>query len=395
MVADDSPVMVFDEDRRAIAGRIAAIISEVDPELDDIAADLTRLYRDSIPVYDQVDPDSIEHNTRLVLRIVVGQMRAESSHTGFRELSDLARIWADQRIPLELVAHSIQLGARRIFELIRRRAAAQQLPAALIDQMQNLTWEWATASATAVHMVLQQHAVTAATRRADFLRRLLDGNLPPALLTREAGEHRLDPARHYRVACTRWSDTAPASDLLAALRAHAATPEHPVVHTVVDNHLIALLPRYPREWSPAAPVALGPAVPLTDAHTSYRHALRILHLATRFDRHGLLDPTALGPLPLLDCAETTAEALHAKHLAPLNEHGGAATEITATVETYLDCDRRIDDTASALHLHRNTVRNRITRFGELTGLDLDHTEDLVLTWWLLKRNPPIPPTRSA
>ncbi|MFE7721735.1 helix-turn-helix domain-containing protein [Nocardia rhizosphaerihabitans] len=38
-----------------------------------------------------------------------------------------------------------------------------------------------------------------------------------------------------------------------------------------------------------------------------------------------------------------------------------------------------------MYLHRNTVRNRLTRFAELTGLDLDRTDDLVVAWWLLHR----------
>ncbi|MBK1656608.1 hypothetical protein CKO29_18360 [Allochromatium vinosum] len=56
-----------------------------------------------------------------------------------------------------------------------------------------------------------------------------------------------------------------------------------------------------------------------------------------------------------------------------------------TVAAFLRHDRRVDDTAAALFLHRNTVRNRVSRFGALTGLDLDRTDDLVLTWWILHR----------
>lgn len=74
-----------------------------------------------------------------------------------------------------------------------------------------------------------------------------------------------------------------------------------------------------------------------------------------------------------------------KHLAPLDRHGAVGVEIRRTVETYLDCDRRIDDTAEALFLHRNTVRNRLTRLSGLTGLDLDRTDDLIVAWWLLNR----------
>lgn len=372
--------------RRRLAAQIAEMISEADPELGDIVADLTRLYRATIPVYDRVDAASIERNTGAALRIVVRQLRAGTAQADFGELAALARIWAEQEIPLELVAHSIQLGARRIFELIRRRATAAALPAATIDQMQDLAWEWATASATAVHMVLQERAVATATHRADFLRRLLERALSPAALAAQAPNHRLDPTHRYWLACADWRGSSRDSDLLAALRVRGATATLPVVDTVLDQHLIALLPQSPEHFDPQQPVALGPALPLSSAHLSYRHAQRTLALATRFGRSGLLDLGALGPLPLLDGARASAQVLYDRHLAVLREHGDTGIEITETVRTFLGCDRRIDDTAAALFVHRNTVRNRLTRFRELTGLDLDRTDDLIVAWWLLHRD---------
>lgn len=380
------PALPLGPHRRKIAAQIAAMIAEMDPELNEIAADLTRLYREHIPVYDQVDASSIENNTRAVLRIVVAQLGdSQAQHAGFDELTTLARTWADQQIPLDLVAHSLQIGARRIFELIRRRAAARDIPAAEIDEMQDLTWEWATASATAVHVVAQERAVAGAARRADFLRSLVDGTLSPAVLLVDARDHRLDPEHRYRIACAAWNETAATTDLLAALRARGSTAELPVVDTVVDQHVVALLPRTPDLLPDESVVALGSAVLLGDAPASYRQARRALDLAVRHGRRGLVDLGSLGPLPLLGAAEDVAQLLEDKHLEPLRRHGGAAGEILGTVETYLDCDRRIDDTAAALYLHRNTVRNRLTRFAELTGLDLDRTDDLVVAWWLLHR----------
>ncbi|MEV0062207.1 helix-turn-helix domain-containing protein [Nocardia sp. NPDC050718] len=388
------PALELGPRRRKAAARVAALIAEVDPELNEMAADLTRLYRDSIPVYDQVDAGSIETNTRAVLRIVVGQLgEDDAAQAGFDELTTLARSWADQQIPLDLVAHSLQIGARRIFELIRRRAAAHGVPAAEIDEMQDLTWEWATASATAIHRVLRERAVTGAARRADFLRSLVDGTVAPAILRAEAREHRLDPAHRYRIACAAWNGTAAATDLLAALRARGSTTRLPVVDTVVDQHLVALLPRTPDTLPEGSLVAVGSAVPLGDAATSYREARRAFDLAMRHGRSGLVDLGSLGPLPLLGEAEDIARLLADKHLAPLRRHGGA-DEILGTVGTYLDCDQRIDDTAARLYLHRNTVRNRLTRFAELTGLDLGRTDDLIVAWWLLHRDPGAhPPSR--
>lgn len=40
-------------------------------------------------------------------------------------------------------------------------------------------------------------------------------------------------------------------------------------------------------------------------------------------------------------------------------------------------------TAIRLQVHANTVRYRINRFREATGLDVRRTEDLMTAWWLL------------
>ncbi len=72
-------------------------------------------------------------------------------------------------------------------------------------------------------------------------------------------------------------------------------------------------------------------------------------------------------------------------LAALDALGPRRRELEATVLALLDRDHNIDATAAALHLYRNSTRYRVGRFRDLTGLDLRRTEDLVTTWWLLKR----------
>jgi DNA-binding PucR family transcriptional regulator len=69
----------------------------------------------------------------------------------------------------------------------------------------------------------------------------------------------------------------------------------------------------------------------------------------------------------------------------LDARGASGKAIELTIRTLLDNDRNVEATAAELHLHRNSIRYRIGRFHHLTGLDPRKTEDLVTTWWLLKR----------
>ncbi|MDQ1181601.1 CdaR family transcriptional regulator [Rhodococcus sp. SORGH_AS_0301] len=370
---------------REIAARIASLVTDAEQELDAVASDLTSLYRRSIPVYDSVAHEEVQRNTRAVLDIVLWRVRSDAPAVNERDVADLVRRWADQRIPLELVAHSIQLGARELFKMIRRNAVEQQLSTDVIDDMQDMMWEWATSYSAAVNTVMQERAVTGATRRADLIRQLVDGSYVPASVERDAREHGIALDHHYSVACVTWNDSSIVSDIRSMLRLRCGTDDLGVVDAVIDSCLVALLPVVPDRLAASVAVGLGDARPATDARASYGQARHALDLATRFARTGVVDLAALGPLPLLALGEEAADRLASAHLTTVAERGEAGREILDTVAAYLDHDRRVDDTAAALYVHRNTVRNRVARFGDLTGLDIDRTADLVLAWWLLTR----------
>lgn len=369
---------------RQTAARIASLVDAADIEVDSIAAELTELYRESIPVYDLVARDEIERNTRAVLDIVVRQVRSDSPTVNTAELTELVRRWSNQQIPLELVAHSIQVGARRLAKIVRGRASVQGLSPDVLDDIADMMWQWATSYSASVNAVMQENAVSHAAHRSTFMRRLLEGTHPPAalpaLLTAQgiSGDHR------YRVACADFDDPRFTSDVQATIRLRCATTELPVFDAVVDGYFVGLLPTVPADLAIDALIAVGPAEPAANADVSYRQARRTMDIAARFSRSGVVDLARLGPLPLLDVRDDATSALPEVHLAPLRARGAAGQEIIDTVREYLVHNRRVDETAASMFLHRNTVRNRIAKYTSSTGLDLDRTDDLVLSWWLVR-----------
>ena len=74
-------------------------------------------------------------------------------------------------------------------------------------------------------------------------------------------------------------------------------------------------------------------------------------------------------------------------LAPLRAHdeerGGA---LVATLRAFLEHDGQWAPTAAALFVHVNTLRNRLARITELTGLDVTRTEDRVDLFLALEAN---------
>ncbi|MFD1502866.1 PucR family transcriptional regulator, partial [Streptosporangium lutulentum] len=52
-------------------------------------------------------------------------------------------------------------------------------------------------------------------------------------------------------------------------------------------------------------------------------------------------------------------------------------ELEATLRAFLDHDGHWAATAASLHVHVNTLRNRLSKIAELTGRDVSRTEDRV------------------
>jgi DNA-binding PucR family transcriptional regulator len=96
---------------------------------------------------------------------------------------------------------------------------------------------------------------------------------------------------------------------------------------------------------------------------------------------------ACGSLGVLTAvgADDLAEALERRHFEALDREGQSGRDVEETVRALLEHDQNADDVSRAMHVHRNTVRYRLGRFRELTGLDLRRTDDLVTAWWLLAR----------
>ena len=100
----------------------------------------------------------------------------------------------------------------------------------------------------------------------------------------------------------------------------------------------------------------------------------------------LAGETALAGQPVL------AELLSADLLGALNPGDDFHRELASTALAYLDHGQRLDHTAAALHVHPNTVRYRLRRLLEITGMPLSAVEpgewltvlETLRCWWALR-----------
>ncbi|CAN7385620.1 PucR family transcriptional regulator ligand-binding domain-containing protein [Microbacterium sp. LjRoot45] len=116
--------------------------------------------------------------------------------------------------------------------------------------------------------------------------------------------------------------------------------------------------------------AVGISLPAPYTAFAAAHAQAVT--ARRYGERGMPrtfgDVAARGILSQLDTDE--ARALAAARLAPLREHDAAGGQLLTTVRTWLENDARIDAAASALGIHRHTVRARVAQAQSLLGVDL-------------------------
>lgn len=363
-----------------------AVIEEYVASLDDHVAMLADRLKREIVEYRAVPADDLGTAaiTRAVLAaIVAGEVDADE----IEALDELARRRVQQGFPLEAVTRSIQLAARFVVDDLDARAQELGIDARAVLVVQSLCWQFANDAAAAISAVHREMALELArrdsARRSDFLRGVLHGGLDARRIEAEAALYGLDPTSRYHPLRARPADAQQEDALTMAIRRTASTLTHRAVLGVLEGDLVGLVPQRPVVTDQA--VALGDACLLTEARQAFAATAPALEAAMAFGRMGVVMLSDLGPLPLALGSSDLADALERQHFEALDREGQTGADIEATIYALLQQDQQVDAVSRALFVHRNTVRYRMGRFRELTGLDLRRTDDFVIAWWLLTR----------
>ncbi|GLZ03052.1 hypothetical protein Acsp03_05190 [Actinomadura sp. NBRC 104412] len=147
--------------------------------------------------------------------------------------------------------------------------------------------------------------------------------------------------------------------------------------------LTAITSRVPGRDAAAYVGVAGPAR-LTELARVFPLATRALETAVAFDLRSPVRPEDR-PLELAVTHDRMIGAIAERRcLGPF----GAAEErrlmLAETLSAMVETDLNVQATASRLHVHPNTVRYRVRRFEEATGLRLTRSRDTFLLWWALE-----------
>lgn len=340
--------------------------------------------RVAVPDVGRLRPEDIARHTRSLLaaavRAIADRRGPTTAELDFIE--GLAVVRAQQQIPVGSVLTAVHVASRPVWRRSRELAAERGVPLELLIDARDLYDDWAEqvrARLIVAHRDAElDRARSLRDRRVELLRRALDGGPVAAVAVTEAG---LDASRPVWVVHATPPDEAAAARLEVALRGEAAD-----LFATLDGVLVGVVQRRPDPPQPGLGSPVGVVGPVSAdeldvaaLRARWTHDAAVLEGAQgvrSWDRSAAMVALASRP----DLATALATSLGDR----LAGEGRFAAALAATVVAYVEHDLRVDPTAASLYVHPNTVRHRLRRFTDLTGLPLTGVVDAATAWWLLR-----------
>ena len=307
--------------------------------------------------------------------------RRGPSETELSFVEDFAATRARQGVPLESVLGAVHVSERTIWARARELAGSCGVSAELLFDVRELYDDWAEAVRSRIviahRAALAGPASAAHDRDASMLRRLFEGGSAAALAASEAGLPMKDGL---------WVVVGHAEDSVSWQRALKVRDvgAAPMVSARLDGWFWAVTGRAPlgtAETEGLAGGCAGPADPegLTAAR---RLAVMALDATQSRGRTGLVHVAEVATLAAMTDRSDIASILVDHFSAARQNLGTAAEPVARSVLAWLDADRDVTTAASSLFVHPNTVRNRVQRFTDVTGIESTTVFGATDAWWL-------------
>jgi DNA-binding PucR family transcriptional regulator len=149
-----------------------------------------------------------------------------------------------------------------------------------------------------------------------------------------------------------------------------------------------------RELEPCAVIAHGPPPIGTERGHALDELRDVVEVAAARGRSGEVEADDYLPELLLCHSTRLASQIRARVYGPLE---GNHPELARTLDALVEHSFEKGTVAAALPVHRNTLRDRIARISEITGVDLERVDGRGLAWlaWLARRDWPSGPQTAS
>jgi hypothetical protein len=282
-----------------------------------------------------------------------------------------------QGVPLAALLDGFQAGRAAVFRTLTEQALRSAVaPETLIESLVELDSYTTELQNRIIHTYKSAElslVTTGYAVRVQALRGLLHGDRAA-----DAADAGLDESKRYHCLIADVTDPRQASRIEAVLGGTAG---------FVDGHLCCLAPRLPpaeklAEKLAEVTVVASAAQPPRQLAAAYRVCRAALASARQRGLHGLHQVTELAALIAVDAYPQLGAMLADRFLAGLDPAKDFHRLLARTALAYLDHGCHADATAAALHIHPNTVKHRLRRFGELTGFaGPGEPVTAAMRWW--------------
>jgi len=343
---------------------------------DDLLPSVVTGVRTTVREIAVLPPADIAGHTRALLAAATRALAARRGPTE-AELSfveELGVTRARQGVPIEAVLGAVHVAERAIWSRAREAAAEAGIEIDLLFDARELYDDWSEAVRS---RLIKAHRATDTGRHPGdrdltILRRLLKGGSAAALAAAEAG---LPVTDGLWVLVARPHDTG----LEHALRDHG-----PALIGHVDGLLVGVLTRTPSARVAGTGTAAGLAGPAEPEELGAvrRLALAALTAAESTGRTGVVHVADVAVLAAVADRADLAAVLLDRHRPAWSALGANAEPVALAVRAWLEAGREVTSAAERLFVHPNTVRNRVQRFADATGIDPHDTFGAMNAWWL-------------
>jgi PucR C-terminal helix-turn-helix domain len=315
--------------------------------------------------------------------LVEGEPPNESEIAMLREH---ARAQADEGFPADMIPANFRRGARFAWRAMLEAASEAERPA--LVESADLLFEYVDR----VSRIYSEVYESAANKTAPTVEEIAAGDLLRRIAADEAPlteDHRLAERIGFRIerAARPFVIAIPGrsaqhhAELAARLRRRHALAAAEGRRVIGLSHLRA--PWTALALDGTAIIAVSPPAIGGERGQALEELRGAVAIAAAHGHAGEIDVGDYLPELLLSRSPRLASQISARVYSPLDgDHAGLAGTLNSLIKNNFEKGR----VAASLHVHRNTLRDRIARISELTGVDLESAEGRGVAWlaWLAR-----------
>jgi hypothetical protein len=368
--------------------QLSEIAEQLRTSADELAWRQVRVCR-KFPSYNDVPDEDLHRSSRRnVLRVVETLNGRDILPADISEdEAKSARRRAVQGVPAEDVVACYWAVLAVLRDEFIARAGAAGVPSEVILAGTQRLWDM-TDRLSGVLMQARHDIDIALARRDErqkvaFLQRVLNGNLLPSEVVQFGTAYGLEPDSEHWVFRARHPQGT-AQSLSRHIELTCAGDHFGPLVGPIDGDLAGITCQRPSVNDGQTVLATVGPRPLPMLAQAFAECTRLLNVAVRYRKHGLVDRESLSVRIAVVEESDIGAALFDRYVATVLDSCPMADLILRSVQVYLASHRRIQAAADALLIHGNTLRYRLEKYASITGADLTDTEVIIEVWWALE-----------